>query len=101
MEKTVFYQEPQDIFLKKIQECLEAVLKKEFRNLSAKEEISDEFIGMDEVAKILKVSKPTIYKHLERGFYNRHNVGRKVLFSRSEILSFVRGETKGGSDGIQ
>lgn len=91
MEKTVFYQESQEVFMKKIQECLEAVLKKEFRNLSAKEDAHDEFIGMDQVAKILKVSKPTIYKHLERGFYKKHNVGRKVLFSRTEILNFIKG----------
>ena len=100
MEKSVFYQETQEVFMKRIQECLEAVLKKEFRNLPAKEEVPDEFIGMEDVAKILKVSKPTIYKHLEKGYYKKHNVGRKVLFSRSEILGFIRGESKGGKNGI-
>lgn len=90
MEKTVFYQEPQEVFLKKIQECLEVVLKREFPKLSSKEKSPDEFIEMEEVSKILKVSKPTIYKHLEKGFYKKNQVGRKVLFNRTEILNFIK-----------
>lgn len=100
MEKAIFYQGTQAELLKEIQNCVATVIKKELKSLSVNEDHSDEFIGMDEVSKILKVSKPTIYKHLEKGFYKKHNVGRKVLFSRSEILGFIRGESKGGENGI-
>ena len=94
MEKSIFYSDNEENFFARIRQCVTSVIKQELASAGQKENSPEEFISMEEVAKLLKVSKPTVYKHIECGYYRRKNIGRKVLFSRQEVLSFIQ---KGGS----
>ena len=90
MEKQIFYSDSEENFFSRIKQCVTTVIKEELSSAGQKEKPSEEFIDMEEVAKLLKVSKPTVYKHIEQGYYTRKNIGRKVLFSRQEVMSFIQ-----------
>ncbi len=47
---------------------------------------SDDFIKVDEVMKILKISKPTVYEYRKRGIIQSYTMGRNVYYKRSEIV---------------
>jgi len=89
MNSQIFYSESPEIFFDKLQTLLSAIVKKELAENQPKESIQDDLIKINEVCKILKLSKPTIHKQVSLGFYQKHYVGRNILFSKKEILDFV------------
>lgn len=57
----------------------------------------DEFLTIDEVCKLLRISKPTLYKRIEDGTINKIGFGSKVLFVKSDIISRLK--AKEGQNG--
>jgi len=76
-------------------------LLKEFRKI-IKEELSGnrkedpdnqtEFIKIDEVCKILQVSKPTVYDWAKRKLLKIYKVRSRTYFNKVEILNFLKSQ---------
>lgn len=54
-----------------------------------KEIDSDPWLSVDEVAQHLKISKPTIFRWLEKGKIPAHKVGKQWRFKLSEVDNWV------------
>lgn len=94
MQTQIFYSETPEIFFDKLQLLLTKVVKNELANNTPKEQTNEPFIKIEEACKLLKVTKPTIHKHVRLGYYKKHYVGRKILFEKNEILDFIKSEDK-------
>ena len=57
----------------------------------------DELLTPEETAKLLKVSKVTIWDWEKRGILNARRVGNVVRYLRSEVMAAAR-PTKGGKE---
>ncbi len=42
-----------------------------------------------QVCTLLGISKPTVYNHVQKGYYKKYKLGRKIYFHREEILKFL------------
>lgn len=63
---------------------------------------SDPWLSLDEVAKHLKISKPTIFRWLEKGKIPAHKVGKQWRFKASEIDNWVlKGDAATNNDNEQ
>jgi len=80
-----FYGQLKDFIQTTIQQELAAV-KKEHTEIA--------YIKKEEVCKLLRISKPTVDSHVEKGFYHRHCIGSRVFYSKHEILSYLGQSTK-------
>ena len=47
----------------------------------------DEFLNALQVVIMLKISKPTLYKRMKDGTIPYKKVGRRLLFSKNEIIN--------------
>ncbi|WP_080237675.1 helix-turn-helix domain-containing protein [Spirosoma rigui] len=56
---------------------------------------SDELLTPEETAKLLKVSKVTVWDWEKRGILNARRIGNQVRYLRSEVLAAARPK-KGG-----
>lgn len=56
---------------------------------------ADELLTPEETAKLLKVSKVTVWDWEKRGILNARRIGNQVRYLRSEIMAAAR-PTKGG-----
>jgi len=52
----------------------------------------DSILTTDEATKYLKISKPTLLKHVHNGKIKAVKVGRSWRFLQSELYLFVKGE---------
>ena len=68
----------------------EAVFNAIFKTNSFKSESEEDvMMNMEEAAKFLQISKVTLHKIKRNGNLKYYRVGRKILFSRKEILNFI------------
>jgi excisionase family DNA binding protein len=49
-------------------------------------------MNADEVADLLRVDRKTVYDYAGRGKIPHRRIGRRLLFSRAAILSWLEGE---------
>lgn len=49
-----------------------------------------EFLTVEEVARILKVNKMTIYRYIKAGKIVAYRVGKDLRISKKELESFLR-----------
>ncbi len=54
------------------------------------EESTNDFIGMNAVAKLLRVSLVTVHAYKKAGLIPFHRIGRRVLFRKSEIINCLK-----------
>jgi excisionase family DNA binding protein len=47
--------------------------------------LQSEYITRNEVAKILKVSLPTLHDYTKQGWVNSYKIGTRVLYKKSEV----------------
>ena len=52
----------------------------------------DSILTTDEATKYLKISRPTLLKHVHHGKIRAVKVGRSWRFLQSELYLFVKGE---------
>ena len=50
------------------------------------------FIKIDEVCKILQVTKPTIYQWVKKDLINIYKVSSRSYFNKEEILDFLKSQ---------
>lgn len=53
-------------------------------------EKSDKLLTIDEVAKLLHLAKPTIYSKVSRNELPFMKRGKRLYFSRTEIMDFIK-----------
>lgn len=56
----------------------------------------EEFLSPKELARVLKVSVPTIYKWAEKGILPNVKIENTLRFSRGEIWHFLQEHKRGG-----
>jgi excisionase family DNA binding protein len=49
----------------------------------------NEYLGRSEVAKILKVKLSTVHNYTVKNILTAHQIGRRVLYKRSEVESAI------------
>lgn len=61
---------------------------------------ADEFMSRDEVAALLKVSLPTLWRwsKAEVGILTPYHIGNQVRYLKSEVLSAAKGAGKRGDE---
>ena len=50
----------------------------------------EDYIKKPTVASMLKVSNPTIDSHVKKGYYKKYQIGSRVVFSKIEILNYIK-----------
>lgn len=48
-----------------------------------------EMLTINEVIKILKISRSTLYRYMERGTIKHYKFGKSVRFKKSDIKRFI------------
>lgn len=57
--------------------------------------MTDEVLSAEQVAEILRVDIKTVYEYATRGEIPHRRLGRRFLFSRTAIFSWLSMETPG------
>ena len=80
------------------EEILRDIIRKEFENiLVAKKEThteDDDLITFNEALRLLKISRPTLFKHMKNGIIPYRRVGRRLLFPKQTILKTINQNKK-------
>ncbi len=84
----VFIDKPEN-FYGELKELIQSIIRKEISGLK-KEESEVIYIKKDEVCKLLRVSKPTVDSHVEKGYYQKHCMGSRVFYNKQEILAYLQ-----------
>jgi excisionase family DNA binding protein len=77
-----------DELKKVISESLSAELQKFNSQESSKED--DQLIKIDEVCRLLNVSKPTIYNWLKKKLIICYRISNKIYFKKEEIINALK-----------
>jgi excisionase family DNA binding protein len=52
--------------------------------------VEDDFIEIDEVCKLLKVSRSSIFVYRKKGYLPFHRLGRHVRYKKSEVINSLK-----------
>jgi len=76
-----------------LEQILTDIIRKEIKNISnTKTEFStedDDLISFNEALRLLKISRPTLFKHMRNGIVPYRKVGRRLLFPKQTILKKI------------
>lgn len=86
----------QNVTLQELQEMISNTLEEKFKalNSSTRERIEEDLLTRKETAKLLRISLPTLADWTRQGILKSINLGRRVLYARSEVQRVL--EQKGG-----
>ena len=94
----IFTSLTKDEFLDMIQKSIDLALNKEAKEKSV-QNFEEEFLTVDEACKLLRISKPTLYKRMEEGKIQSSQMGTssrsRRLFNKLELLQSIK--TGGGN----
>lgn len=88
MTKAILIEEVPEQFYQKLQHLIKDAIREELSEGGKKPE-DIEYLKKPEVCKMLKVSKPTIDRHVEKGFYRKYHIGSRVFYNKKEILEYL------------
>ncbi|MDR3596536.1 helix-turn-helix domain-containing protein [Clostridium sp.] len=75
------------------EQILKDIIRKEFDSiLGSKKETTtedDDLISFNEALRLLKISRPTLFKHMKNGIIPYRKVGRRLLFPKQTILKKI------------
>jgi hypothetical protein len=57
--------------------------------------VADQFLNVDEACEFLRIKKSWLYQNHKLAGMPSHNVGRKLIFMRSELAAWVSGQPLG------
>ena len=82
-----------DEFQDMIQKSVDLALNKEAKEKSTVN-AQEEFLTVDEACKLLRISKPTLYKRMEEGKIKSYQMGTssrsRRLFNKNELLESIQ-----------
>ncbi len=82
-----------DEFQDMLQKSVDLALNKEAKEKSTLN-AHEEFLTVDEACKLLRISKPTLYKRMEEGKIKSYQMGTssrsRRLFNKSELLQSIQ-----------
>ncbi|MFZ1636076.1 MAG: helix-turn-helix domain-containing protein [Chitinophagales bacterium] len=82
-----------DEFQDMIQKSVDLALNKEAKEKSNPNS-HEEFLTVDEACKLLRISKPTLYKRMEEGKIKSYQMGTssrsRRLFNKNELLESIQ-----------
>ena len=87
MNASILYSDTPENFYHQLKDCIQQVIQQELAVLK-KDEL-EVYLKMDEVCKMLQVTKPTVESHVKNGFYKKYYVGSRVFFNKKEIVSYL------------
>ena len=89
-----------DVLIKVLAEQITANIKNELQiQPPQKETPEDEFFNIDELSKLIGLTKPTIYGHVHRNTIPFIKKGRMLRFSKNDILNWLQdGKSKSKAD---
>jgi predicted DNA-binding transcriptional regulator AlpA len=93
MSTSILFTDTQENFYGQLKELIQTAIKQELSAVK-KEDSEIAYIKKDEVCKLLRVSKPTVDSHVEKGFYKKHSIGSRVFYNKQEILSYLNQNNK-------
>jgi excisionase family DNA binding protein len=89
MSPTILFSDTPEHFYQKLQEIIQETIHQELVQVKKLPD-EPEYIKLPEVIQLLRVSKPTVDRHVRQGYYKKHFVGSRVFFSKQEILSYLK-----------
>jgi predicted DNA-binding transcriptional regulator AlpA len=76
-----------------LEQILTEIIRKEIKNISVtkKETLAedDDLISFKEARRLLKISAPTLYKHMKNEIVPFRKIGRRLLFPKQTILKTI------------
>lgn len=72
-----------------LEQLAEAVVKLQQQPIAPPQPES-ELISRDEVCKLLKFNKTSLWKHTKSGKLKSYGIGNRVLYRRSEVIEAVK-----------
>lgn len=88
MTKSILIEEAPEQFYQKLQHLIKDAVHEELSK-SGKNPEEIEYLKKTEACKMLKVSKPTIDRHVEKGYYHKYHIGSRVFYNKKEILEYL------------
>lgn len=76
--------------IKVLAEQITENIRKEFKTSSSPENSEDEFLSIDQLTKLIGLTKPTIYGHVHRKTIPFIKKGRMLRFSKHDILNWLQ-----------
>jgi excisionase family DNA binding protein len=78
------------------EQILKDIIHKELENILVTRKESpvedDDLITFNEALRLLKISRPTLFKHMKNGIIPYRKVGRRLLFPKQTILKKINKE---------
>ena len=70
------------------------IIKEELTGTKKDSKGSDDspYIKIEEVCKMLQVSKPTVYEWVSRLYIRKYKINSRTYFNRDEILDFLKSQ---------
>ena len=87
MKKIITFFSEEDLIV--IAKCISENIKKELHPTS-KTTTEDEFLDINELSKLIGLTKPTIYGHVHRNSIPFIKKGRMLRFSKHDILNWLQ-----------
>jgi excisionase family DNA binding protein len=78
-----------EVLFNYLDERFQEVLQ-EVRNCGKTTTIKEELITFKETLRLLKISRPTLFKRMKDGTIPFRRIGRRLLFSRNEIIEKIK-----------
>jgi len=76
-----------------LEQILTDIIRKEIKNISLGNKVvsteDDDLISFKEARRLLKISAPTLYKHMKNGEVPYRKIGRRLLFPKQTILKKI------------
>jgi len=92
MTTSILFSDTPEHFYQELRSCIKEVIQQEL-SITKNEEPEIVYIKKSEVCKMLRVSKPTVDSHVQRGYYQKHGIGSRVFYNRQEILAYLERNT--------
>lgn len=74
-----------DEFKEMIEKSISQVLRKQELPIQDKEDSKEEYATRMEVAKLLKITLPTLHDWTKRGLLHSYKLGKRVLYRLNEV----------------
>ena len=76
-----------------LEQILTDIIRKEIKDISLTQKAmpseDDDLISFNEALRLLKISRPTLFKHMKNGIVPYRKVGRRLLFPKQTILKKI------------